>query len=485
MAVRETNDLSYYKLAGIHGIPHIPWGEPASDEQDTDYGYCTHASGLFATWHRPYLALLEQRIVTHAISEAKKFRGADRQRYMAAAQRVRIPYWDWAVDNSAVPPIVKQPKISVIRAGKNGRNGTKTEQVDIDNPLYSYRFTDEALKNEYFTALYLQASETLRQPTDAYTSHNDVADATMQRNYAARRQNTYNLFSIPSFAEFSSTAFSAGGVPNAWTSVESIHNQVHGSMGGTTRGLQGHMALVEYSSFDPIFWLHHVQVDRLSAMYQAVYPGRLVTPQPATGVFARKVKEGDMDTIDTPLWPFKKPTGEYYTSRDVSAAGSIWDFGYEYPEVPVQYRGQEQELKSFTTGKINALYSPSSVFTKKREEAANSTRTEWLCHFVFIPAEVGATAMLEIYLGGENITTIGSSSTTDDGYVGSGAALGRMTYTEHDKKMRITAAVPLTYKLEEEKIETNDAAAVVAYLKENLRWSMQKVCSLPPPVLGA
>jgi tyrosinase len=479
MALRETNELSYYQLAGIHGLPHIPWGQPASDDQDTDYGYCTHASGLFATWHRPYLSLIEQRIVAHAISEAKKFQGADKQRYLAAAKRVRIPYWDWAVDNSAIPAIVKQPMISVIRPGKYGRNGTKTERVNINNPLYSYRFTDAALKNEYFSGFYIQAPETLRQPTDAYTSHDDVADTTMQRNYAARRQNTYNLFSIPSFAEFSSTAFSAGGVPNAWTSVESIHNQVHGSLGGTTPGLQGHMALVDYSSFDPIFWLHHAQVDRLAAMYQAVFPGRVVTAQPATGVFARKIKDGDMDTIDTPLWPFKKPNGQYYTSRDFSDAGSIWQYGYEYPEIPASYQGREKELVSFTSGQINALYSPSATVAKKREEAANSTRTEWLCHFVFIPAEVGATAMLEIYLDGEDFTTVDSNSTTDDGYVGAGAALGRMTYTEHDKRMRITATVPLTYKLEEDKIDINDPAAVVKYLKDNLRWSMQKVC-LPP-----
>lgn len=90
--VSETDPLSYYQIAGIHGIPHIPWGEPASPNQDSDYGYCTHASVLFATWHRPYLALIEQRISAHAVNEGRKFRGAQAGRWQAAAARVRLPY---------------------------------------------------------------------------------------------------------------------------------------------------------------------------------------------------------------------------------------------------------------------------------------------------------------------------------------------------------------------------------------------------------
>lgn len=44
----------------------------------------------------------------------------------------------------------------------------------------------------------------------------------------SRRQNTFNLFSIPTFQGFTSNAWDGGGAPNAWTSVESIHNDIHG-----------------------------------------------------------------------------------------------------------------------------------------------------------------------------------------------------------------------------------------------------------------
>lgn len=87
----ETNCLSYYQIAGIHGRPYIPWQSAVTAQQDNTVGYCTHSSALFVTWHRPYIALIEQRVVAMAVEEAAKFSGADRKRYAAAAQKVRLP----------------------------------------------------------------------------------------------------------------------------------------------------------------------------------------------------------------------------------------------------------------------------------------------------------------------------------------------------------------------------------------------------------
>lgn len=458
--VSETEPLSYYQIAGIHGLPHIPWGEAPRDDHDPDYGYCTHGSALFATWHRPYLALVEQRITAHAVNEAGKFRGNQASRWQTAAARVRLPYWDWAQDDSAIPDILMRPTVTVTRPGANGG---QPQQTNIPNPLYQYRFTNDGLRARHFDGLQAEAQITLRQPVNARTSDNDEADSEMRANFDARRSNTYNLFSIPNFSAFSSSAFQSGDSPSAWVSVESIHNQIHASIGGSNDPLSGHMSFVDYSSFDPIFWLHHANVDRLTAMYQAARPGARVTPQPATGVFGRRVQEGDMDNINTPLWPFRKASGSYFTSQDVSSASSIWDLGYAYPEVPSSYRGRPaSELRTFVVGRINALYAPGSV-NSRLKRAEFTTRREWICHFVFTPADVGGTAELAIYFNGT------------DGYaVGAGAALGKVRYTAMDKKMRITAAVPLTDALEREGIDVNDAKAVVGYLRSNIDWVMRK-----------
>lgn len=39
----------------------------------------------------------------------------------------------------------------------------------------------------------------------------------------------------------------------SYASIEDVHNSIHGLMGGD----EGHMAELDYASFDPSFWLHH------------------------------------------------------------------------------------------------------------------------------------------------------------------------------------------------------------------------------------
>lgn len=50
---------------GIHGQPFVDWdnAKGSIDPNDNEQwlGYCTHASILFPTWHRVYLALVEVR----------------------------------------------------------------------------------------------------------------------------------------------------------------------------------------------------------------------------------------------------------------------------------------------------------------------------------------------------------------------------------------------------------------------------------------
>ncbi|GAO18365.1 hypothetical protein UVI_02044090 [Ustilaginoidea virens] len=55
----QENPLSWYQIAGIHGVPFTTWNgvEPLPGANQS--GYCTHSSVLFPMWHRPYLALFE------------------------------------------------------------------------------------------------------------------------------------------------------------------------------------------------------------------------------------------------------------------------------------------------------------------------------------------------------------------------------------------------------------------------------------------
>ena len=44
---------------------------------------------------------------------------------------------------------------------------------------------------------------------------------------------------------------------NRENSLEGWHNDLHSLCGNGGEGRAGHMGLIEYAAFDPIFWLHH------------------------------------------------------------------------------------------------------------------------------------------------------------------------------------------------------------------------------------
>lgn len=64
-AINQDNQLSFYRLGGIHGFPYQPWGETSGVTKPTNgwQGYCTHGTVAFPTWHRPYVAAVEVRII--------------------------------------------------------------------------------------------------------------------------------------------------------------------------------------------------------------------------------------------------------------------------------------------------------------------------------------------------------------------------------------------------------------------------------------
>jgi tyrosinase len=99
-------------------------------------GYCPHVSSLFGSWHRPYLALFEQILHDRAVDIANEYpQGAAREKAMQCADKVRLPYWDWALDTSsdgAMPSILRRSSVAVIFP--NGTSG------NIANPLYRYDF---------------------------------------------------------------------------------------------------------------------------------------------------------------------------------------------------------------------------------------------------------------------------------------------------------------------------------------------------------
>lgn len=58
------------------------------------------------------------------------------------------------------------------------------------------------------------------------------------------------------------------------------------------------MTYLDYSAFDPAFWLHHAMIDRCFALWQALYPDSYVEPMAAIEqTFAIRV--GDIRGVDS------------------------------------------------------------------------------------------------------------------------------------------------------------------------------------------
>lgn len=77
---------------------------------------------------------VQQLIWQNAQAIAPTYPESNRAVYLAAAQTLRIPFWDWSVDAN-IPAVANVSSIQI-----NTPNGQKT----IDNPLYRYSFPPTA-----------------------------------------------------------------------------------------------------------------------------------------------------------------------------------------------------------------------------------------------------------------------------------------------------------------------------------------------------
>ncbi|KAF3150567.1 hypothetical protein TWF594_009207 [Orbilia oligospora] len=373
----ETDDLSFYRLSRIHGAPFAPWQMPEQGNYNRQVGYCTHHSAIFLTWHRPFLLLLEQTLYRKALEIALRFSIDVRPRYLAAVDGLRLPYWDWSdpVTQSRLPAIVTAATVSVTQPGTNGAPVTTT----IPNPLKSYTF-QSAESIATFWQNFATWRTTLRQPTSNGVTQEDLADRALQNGYNNRHQSTYLAFSRGRFNDFAA-------------SIESLHDEVHAAVGG-----RGHMTYVPYSAYDPIFWLHHCNMDRLMAMYQSAQPNTFVEPANSVATFANP--SSPLDTVDTPLYPFRHRDGSWWTSQNMSTANSVFSLSYGYPEVPCLLSFSNFDaLRNHTITEINRLYGPSPTPPTKRDIKTYQMRQEWQAKIVIDQAELLGSFTVYIFLG--------------------------------------------------------------------------------------
>ncbi|KAL1639538.1 hypothetical protein SLS58_007842 [Diplodia intermedia] len=423
----QTNKLSYYQVAGIHGRPYVNWdGVGPYTSQPYWPGYCPHSSNLFGTWHRPYISLFEQLVLQYAneiVNETPA--GATKTKYQTAVKTLRFPFWDWAKKTTAgvIPGPLAQATIQVTFP----QNGTSTS---IPNPLYAYRF--QVIPDTNFDGSYANNRQTLRSSN---------AEANLQASYTSRRNTLLTLFSKNQAYNTFSTDANGNTAPN----LEGIHNGVHNDIGG-------YMQQIAYSAMDPIFAMHHANVDRIVAIWQKLYPNSYVAAA-SQAAGTRTIAPGTSRDADSQLTPFHRDTsGTFWTSNTVRDTTVL---GYTYPDLGVS--------NSQLTTNLNRMYGNSATNTALRVTGTGDSSATTYDYMAMVTLDKsvlgGMSYAVRFLLNGQ--------------YCASFAALavppppGGQT-----KAMTSSGTVMLTAALAERGIDTSDREATEKYLSEKLKWQV-------------
>ncbi|KAF5681684.1 tyrosinase precursor (monophenol monooxygenase) [Fusarium circinatum] len=382
--------MSWYQIAGIHGLPAEDWageedrGKTKRDIARDGDGYCAHSTPTFALWHRPYLAMLEQTIfrqidnIAKRFSESSEVSDEDKQKYKAAAKKFRLPYWDYfrprggpvtfpgVVDGTTTtapydfhaPRIFTEKRVMVKRLPDN-------KLIKMPNPFFQFEFDKSGSEriDWRYSKLDLNRLRDAKSRTCRHGGSEPENTILLNRllNSVREDQTRVCLALIEDKAYSNFKAFSTDGVmdPNldpikalrsSTGSIEGFHNDYHGHIGGFAgdpkdklRG--GHMGSVPVAGFDPIFWIHHCQIDRILAIWQAANSddGDKHWFNELAGAEFQAL--GDASLHPFRKWPIKPAKEDRYWTSD--SAKYTDAFGYTYSETAGGRKG-DQVRNEFT-----------------------------------------------------------------------------------------------------------------------------------------
>ncbi|TKA80498.1 hypothetical protein B0A55_02304 [Friedmanniomyces simplex] len=489
-ATNQSDKLSYYQIAGIHGRPYTTWDGAPPAPGVYSPGYCAHVSNVFLTWHRPYLALFEQTLYQHIVDAVNEFpAGAIRQRYASVALSWRLPYWDWAATpppgQSVYPTSVTSPNVTVTMP-----NGTAT----IENPLYAYNFHPVTHQDFYFDP-FASWNQTMRFPTNWTTSavvQDNLIGPILDNNRVSFQDRLYNLLTYSNnFTEFGNEAWMGPGATNQ-DSLESLHDAIHSITGGS-----GHMTYLDYSAFDPLFWLHHAMIDRSFALWQAINNDSYVEPM-ATVDQTYNFATGQVVDVDSALEPFHSDAGgDYWTSTSVR---SIRTLGYTYADLG---DGSVSTVKTA----VNTLYGSSagsSGLSKRSDlhaeierelpgasepdvqaptQVTNGKYQEYLANIVSQKFALNGSYAIYVFMGDFDDTP--SEWSMSPNLVGTHAVFAalsgvdaasnpQITRRQMANGIQVSGTLPLTSmllaKVQSGELPCMDIPTVTVYLNHNLHW---------------
>ncbi len=272
-----------------------------------------HMRPAFLPWHRQFLFMFENAL-----------------QQVSGDPSVAIPYWDWTdpaarraifADDFMGPDGVDTQQHAVTRGAF--RRGTWVLHVldPKQNDPLQYTF----LSRDFGSWPGIRSLPTKAQVNAAISVPNyDVAPYDVSSSPARSFRNN-----IEGWRGFSGMTCKEGlMIPEKIkgnTQPNRLHNAVHlwvGGAAGPTDDNAGGTMTLNTSLNDPVFWLHHANIDRLWSIWEAKH-GNAYAPVKTTGGMIGQA-------LDQPMWPWRQ-SGYFVSPRSVL---NIAPMGYAYEEAP-------------------------------------------------------------------------------------------------------------------------------------------------------
>jgi tyrosinase len=201
--------------------------------------------------------------------------GSQADRYRQAAQKFRLPYFDYYRPRShttttfpgitdgqttsfpydfSLPQIFTLEKVMLMKPGA-------TELSLEDNPLNYFTFpTSGMIPTSEWDAVVPQASGYSRSRTTRYPrSQSDLEgdpaamNTAINQNRESGTGQILNMITDPAYNQWDAFSTDEAGLTPTSGSLEDIHGNYHVIIGN----IPGHMSQVAVAAFDPVFWFHH------------------------------------------------------------------------------------------------------------------------------------------------------------------------------------------------------------------------------------
>jgi tyrosinase len=141
--------------------------------------------------------------------------------------------------------------------------------------------------------------------------------------------------------------------------------------------------------------LHHTNVDRLWAYWQAIHPEHASFRLPYKGGARFSTPGGTIIGPDSPLRPFFKSETELHSTRSVE---KISDFGYAYQGLEY-WEKSEAQMKVEAKILINQLYGPTDTNSRLLPRQDVNGTIRYFANVQLEASEVERPCVVELFIG--------------------------------------------------------------------------------------